>query len=77
MPCSWIISVPQWSQDHATVLPIHVTFHAGRLTTKQGEPADPKQKEARNPGKIDKHTLAGQNEASAPSRLRDNHDIFV
>ena len=38
-------------------------------------PRTQKQKEACNPGKIDKHTLAGQNEASAPSRLRGNHDI--
>ena len=38
-------------------------------------PRTQKQKEACNPGKIHKHTLAGQNEASAPSRLRGNHDI--
>ena len=38
-------------------------------------PGTQKQKEARNPGKINKRTLAGQNEASAPSRLRGKHDI--
>ena len=37
-------------------------------------PQAQQQKEARNPGKINKHRLAGQNEASAPSRLRGNHD---
>ena len=38
-------------------------------------PRTQKQKEAHNPGKINKHKLAGQNEASAPSRLRGNYDI--
>ena len=38
-------------------------------------PRTQKQKEAHNPGKINKHKLAGQNEASAPSRFRGNYDI--
>ena len=38
-------------------------------------PRTQKQKEAHNPGKINKHKLAGQNEASAHSRLRGNYDI--
>ena len=41
----------------------------------QGEPADPKAKRSAHPAKINKHKLAGQNEASAPSRLRGNYDI--
>ena len=38
-------------------------------------PRTQKQKEAHNPAKINKHKLAGQSEASAPSRLRGNYDI--
>ena len=52
-----------------------VPSHEWKSKKKQGEPADPKAKEAHNPGKINKHKLAGQNEASAPSRLRGNYDI--
>ena len=47
----------------------------GPSSANKVSPRTQMQKEAHDPGKVNKHKLAGQNEASAPSRLRGNYDI--